>query len=56
MEKFKHQKEWDYLRIQKFNKTTKQILTTPDGNASSGQQILYRVEDNKLIKLKTIKY
>lgn len=55
-EKFQHNKQWDYLRIQKINKTKKQIFTFPDGNARSGEQILYQVEDEKLIKSKTIKF
>lgn len=50
--KFEHQKEWDYLRIQKLNKTTKQILSIPDGNSKTNEQLLYKVDGNSLIKIK----
>lgn len=54
-EKFEHQQEWDYLRIQKLNKITKQILSVPTSEALQTSQILYQVNERKLIKLKTIK-
>lgn len=54
-EKFEHQKEWAYLKIQEINKVNKQILTVPDGNAKHSQNILYQVDGLKLIKLKTFK-
>ncbi|MCG2431857.1 XAC2610-related protein [Aequorivita xiaoshiensis] len=51
---FTHQKEWDYLRIWKFNKATKQIRSVPDGNAMNAKHYLYKVDGLKLIKVKTI--
>lgn len=55
-QKFEHQKEWDYLRIQKINRKKKLIITQPDGSAKTGEQILYRINQDKLMRLKTIKY
>lgn len=51
---FKHQKEWDYLRIRDFNKAKKQIHSIPDGNAADTQHYLYQVDGYRLIKIKTI--
>lgn len=48
--KFIYQKSWDYLRIQKVNKTKKLIRTQPDGMIDNRE--LYKVEKNELIKLK----
>ena len=51
---FTHQKEWDYLRIWKFNNATKQIRSVPDGNALDTKHVLYKVDGLKLIEVKTI--
>ena len=51
-EKFEHQKEWDYLQIEKINKKRKQILTVPDGNATQVSRVLFQVMGNKLTKIK----
>lgn len=51
---FTHQKEWDYLRVWKFNKATKQIRSVPDGNALDAKHFLYKVDGLKLIEVKTI--
>lgn len=51
---FTHQKDWDYLRIDSFNKTTKQIRSVPDGNAADTKHDLYKVDGHKLIKVKTM--
>lgn len=51
---FTHEKEWDYLRIGDFNKTTKQIRSIPDGNADDSKYHLYQVDGYRLIKVKTI--
>lgn len=48
LKKFIHQKDWDYLRIDKVDKTKKIILTTPD---RSSKTEIYRVINNKLIQI-----
>lgn len=53
--KFEYSKSWDYLRIDKFNKKKKQILSIPDGNAGDASHYLYQVKGNRLIKVKSIK-
>lgn len=47
-EKFEHQKDWDYLRIQKLDKKNKQILSQPQGTARNIEQKLYKVEGDNL--------
>lgn len=54
--KFIHLNDWDYIRIQKMNKKTKQILTQPSGTAIDGIQELYQVSGLNLILLKTFEY
>lgn len=51
---FKHQKEWDYLRIGDFNKAKRQIRSIPDGNATDTQHYLYQVDGYRLVKIKAI--
>jgi|SRR5690554_2046378 len=53
--KFEHSKSWDYVRIDKLNKSKKQILSIPDGNAGDASHYLYQVEGKRLIKVKAIK-
>ncbi|WP_233883015.1 XAC2610-related protein [Tenacibaculum piscium] len=48
--KYLHEKEWDYLRIQKIDKTNKRILTQPDGNVDNRK--LFKIEGSKLIEVK----
>ncbi|ALU75854.1 XAC2610-related protein [Tenacibaculum finnmarkense] len=48
--KYLHEKEWDYLRIQKIDKTNKRILTQPDGGIDNRK--LFKIEGSKLIKVK----
>jgi|TARA_B110000091_G_scaffold12237_2_gene11826 hypothetical protein len=50
--KYEHITTWDYLRIQKIDKTNKRILTQPDGNVDNRE--LFKIEGNKLIKVKRI--
>ena len=47
--KFEHRKQWDYLRIEKMNKETKQIISQPDGMSDNGKK--YQVEGLQLIKI-----
>jgi len=56
LQKFENNKDWDYLRIQKMNHKTKQILGEPDGTCCDGDQKLYKVVGSKLIKQKTFYY
>ncbi len=53
--KFEHSKSWDYLRIDKLNKSKKQILSIPDSNATDTAHSLYKIEGKELIKVKSIK-
>lgn len=53
---FNNYKDWNYLKIQKINKNVKQILSQPDGTATSGEQTLYQIKENELVKIKTIKF
>lgn len=53
--KFEHSKSWDYVRIDKLNKSKKQILSIPDGNAGNTSHYLYKVDGKQLIKVKSIK-
>lgn len=53
--KFEHSKSWDYVRIDKLNKSKKQILSIPDGNAGDTSHYLYKVDGKQLIKVKSIK-
>ena len=48
IKKFKHNKNWDYLSIQKINKNEKLILTQPGG--MEGNRIVYKIENQQLIK------
>ncbi|MDP3314382.1 hypothetical protein [Lutibacter sp.] len=54
--KYKHIEDWDYIRIQKLNKKTKQFVTILDGNADESEQELYQVSGFELVLLKTIKH
>lgn len=47
---YNHKKEWDYLRIQKIDKTNKHILTQPDRNVYDRE--LFKIEGVKLIEIK----
>ncbi|ARV15785.1 XAC2610-related protein [Polaribacter sp. SA4-12] len=47
--KYEHIETWDYLRIQKIDKTNKRILTQPDGNGDNRE--LFKIEGNKLIEI-----
>ncbi len=49
LKKFEKQKSWSYLRIQKINKQTKEILAQPDLRDG---RIMYKVKGQKLIKIK----
>ncbi len=49
--KFEHRKEWDYLRISKINKETKQIKDQPYGNDAVKT---YQIKDLELIKIKQL--
>jgi len=51
IDKFEHQKEWDYLKIQKIDKVSKQILSQPDGNAQNDNRKRYQIKDNHLVLL-----
>ncbi|SDS51078.1 hypothetical protein SAMN05216503_3293 [Polaribacter sp. KT25b] len=48
--KYEHIETWDYLRIQKIDKTNKRILTQPDGNVDNRE--LFKIEGVKLIEIK----
>lgn len=45
--KFEHSKSWDYLRIDKLNKSEKKILSIPDGIATDTSQSLYKIDGSK---------
>jgi len=53
---FEYQEQWDYLKVFKLNKVSKQILSVPEGTASEGTQKRYKVEGFKLIEVETIHY
>lgn len=53
---FEHRKSWDYLRIQKINKSKTQILSQPEGTALEGEKYLYQIDGLKIEKINTIKY
>lgn len=53
---FIHNVLWDGIRIYRLNKKTKQILTQPDGTATYGESHIYKIKDENLFLLKTIKY
>ena len=53
--KFEHSKPWDYLRIDKLNKSKKQILSIPDGNSTDTSPSLYKIDGRQLIKIKSVK-
>lgn len=50
LKKFIHEKDWDYLRIQKIDKNKKLILTEP--NRMNNNKILYKFENSRLRKIK----
>ena len=52
IKQFKHCKDWDYLRIHKIDKRSKQILAYPDGNAFDDEAILYQVKGLELLEIK----
>lgn len=50
LQKFIHQPEWDYLRIQQINKKTKEIITQPTGNYKDAQTH-FKIKGYQLISL-----
>ena len=49
LNKFEYKNNWDVIKIQKIDKTNKQILTQPDGNYQEDTRKLYQVKGSEVL-------